>query len=228
MKTNKHVESTPIFVDYYLKKQFQKKIINWYKSNHRDYPWRHTTNAFHIIIAEITLKLTGAWKAEGVYNKLIENYGTPEKMSMAKKTRLHKLFKSLGLYHRAELLINISNVIIDKFNSTIPTTYEELISIKGIGKYIANSVLCFAYSQKVPLVDGSVSRIFKRCLNYASERPAYADTELWELAGRFLPSANYREYNYGLLDLGALVCKHAKPHHEKCPLIKICQAKEKS
>jgi len=204
------------------RKQFQKAIIEWNKTYHRNFPWRHTDDPFKVIIAEVTLKLTGAWKAEKAYAYLVEHYETPEKMAKAKEPEIKPVFKTLGLHNRSQTLIRMANEITKRYDGEVPRTYDELISIKGIGQYTAYAVLCFAYNQKVPIVDGSVSRVFKRCLNYRSDKKAYADKNLWKLAWEFLPYNNYKEYNLGLLDLGALICKHKKPCHEACPLRVIC------
>lgn len=201
---------------------FQSSIINWNKKHKRNFPWRQTNDPFKIIIAEITLKLTGAWKAEKVYTYLTERYESPEKMARADPSEIRPLFSTLGLYNRSQTLIYIAKEISDRFDGRVPNSYEDLTSIKGIGPYTAYSVLCFAYNQRVPIVDGSVSRIFQRCFNYKSEKKAYADKNLWELAWNSLPDENYKEYNLGLLDLGALVCRYKKPLHEVCPLKNIC------
>jgi A/G-specific adenine glycosylase len=203
-------------------KAFQSCIIDWYSRNNRNFPWRETNDPFHVLIAEILLKLTGAWKVVEVYPIIIERFGTPQTMANADVQELRRLFQPLGLYERASLLKGISDTIIERFNGAVPTTYDELITLNGIGTYTANAILCLAYRKRTLLVDGSTSRIFSRCFQYISDKPAYADKKLWELAERFLPDHNYREYNLGLLDLGAAVCKYPKPRCSECPLTDIC------
>lgn len=202
---------------------FQEKVISWFKQNGRDFPWRTTNDPFLITVAEILLKLTGAWKAEDAYIRLIKMHRTPESMAHANPVQLREIMQPLGLTHRAELLINLSQELITRFDGNCPDNYEELISIKGIGRYIANAVLCFAFNKKVPLVDGSVSRVFKRHFDYKSNKLAYADKELWHIASEFLPDKNFKEYNLGLLDIGAVICKHASPQCTECPIMDTCQ-----
>jgi A/G-specific adenine glycosylase len=203
-------------------KDFHRKLLFWFGNHKREFPWRETRDPFKIIISEITLKLTGAWKSIDSYNVIAENYGTPAKMAAAQPEDLKPLFKHLGIFQRCHTLVDISLEIINRFNGEVPRTYDELVSIKGIGQYTANAVLCFAYNERVPLVDGSVSRIFKRYLNYRSNKKAYADKKLWEIAEKLLPEKNYRNYNLAILDLGALICRHNKPIHTKCPIRHTC------
>lgn len=211
-----------ISIDNERIKIFQSRIIDWYLHNGRSFLWRETDNPFHILIAEILLKLTGAWKVIQVYPTLIKQFGTPQAMANADVQELRALLQPLGLHERASLLKVISGALIERFNERVPSTYAELITLNGIGTYTANAILCLAYHKRAPLVDGSTSRIFSRCFQYISDKPAYADKQLWELANKFLPNHNYREYNLGLLDLGAIICKYPRPHCPECPLTDIC------
>jgi A/G-specific adenine glycosylase len=133
-------------------------------------------------------------------------------------TNTKELIKPLGLHNRAELLIDISKEVMNRFDGKLPSNYDELISIKGIGQYIANSILCFAYDLRVPIVDESVKRVMSRCAGYQSKKMAYADMELWSFVSSFLPTKKYVEFNYGLLDIGATFCRPTKPRCEDCPL----------
>lgn len=93
----------------------------------------------------------------------------------------------------------------NRFSGKVPTTYTDLISIKGIGQYTANAILCLSHNQKLPLVDASVSRLFSRHFKLITDKPAYSDKYLWALATELLPNSNFRDYNLGLLDIGAFV-----------------------
>ncbi|MEA2033618.1 MAG: hypothetical protein U9N41_08565 [Euryarchaeota archaeon] len=203
--------------------KFQESVIQWYKKYGRhELPWRKTKDPFLILVAEVLLRQTGAWKAENVYEKIVKQFGTIRELSIGDVTELKKLITPLGLHHRAELLITISKEIVNRFDGRIPPSYNELVGIKGIGQYIANSILCFGYNLRVPIVDESVKRVMSRCAGYRSKKKAYADTDLWVLVSSYLPKRNYVEFNYGLLDIGATFCKPSKPCCEDCPLKKLC------
>lgn len=204
------------------KKRFQTAILKWSKKNYRSFPWRETEDPFKILIAEIILRMTGAWKVQDAYLLLEKRFGTPHKMSVANILHLNKIFKPLGLYKRGELLIDIGKEIEIRFKGKVPDTFDALISISGVGRYTANAILCIGYGQKVPMVDGSVERIIKRCFNFKSSKPAYSDNKLWDIASSLLPEKKCKEFNLGLLDLAALVCKPKNPIHEYCPVKGMC------
>jgi len=205
-----------------VRERFQSALISWHRGNERKFSWRATNDPFKIIVAEIALKKTGAWKAEKTYEYLMKQYGAPEKMAKADPSRIQPYFQRLGLFNRSQLLIDIATEIIDRFNGRVPKAYGELVSIKGIGQYIANAVLCFCHGERVPLVDGGIARVYRRHFDCKSSRPPYADKELWKIARATLPEDNVREFNYGLLDLGALICRPGKPCCQECPVEATC------
>jgi len=147
--------------------KFQKSVIPWYeKYGRHGLSWRKTKDPYLILVAEILLRQTGAWKAEEVYKNITARFRTIRELSTGDVTELKKLITPLGLHNRAELLINISKEIMTRFDGKIPSNYNELVSINGIGQYIANSILCFGYNLRVPIVDESVKRVISRCTDY--------------------------------------------------------------
>mgnify|MGYP006284504187 CR=1 FL=1 len=207
--------------------KFQSIILKWYIENGRNFVWRETRDPYKILVAEIVLKQTGAWKAEKAFHQIIELYKSVEELSLANNSKLNEIIKPLGLTERSKLLVEISKDIINRFEGKIPDNYEQLISIKGVGQYTANAILCLAYEERHPLVDGSVKRVLQRVFGYDSSKPAYADKDLWQMAFNLLPYRSYRDYNLGLIDFGALVCKHLKPNCVDCPLKDLCYHQQK-
>lgn len=210
-------------IDEDKKLEFQTRLIEWQYNNGRTFDWRCSTDPFHLLVAEVLLKRTGAWKAEEAYTKIIKKYSTPYLMSYsADEQYLKEIIKPLGLTNRAESLIHIAKEIIERFNGSVPENYDDLISIKDIGKYTANAILCFSFNKKVPIVDESVKRLYLRVFNYSSAKAAYADKKLWSFALYMLPDRNYKLFNYALLDFAALICKSANPLCDECILVKLC------
>lgn len=201
---------------------FQNKIIDWYSNNKREFPWRSNPSPYNVLVAEILLRQTGAWKAKDVFMEIIDKFPDIQSLSEAKVENLNKKIEPLGLHKRSKRLVDIANEIIERYGGRVPKSYDELVKIKGIGKYTANAILCFSYGYKLPVVDGSVKRIFSRCLDYNSEKRAYADKEIWSLAESILPDKKFKKYNYALLDFGAKVCTHINPLCDSCQLLEIC------
>ena len=201
---------------------FQASVNRWFSDSGRVYPWRNTSDPFHVLIAELMLKKTGAWKAEQAYNTVISKYGSPGSLAKADLQDLIALFRPLGLHTRALLLRSVSEDIDIRFAGKVPSNYSDLVSIRGVGQYTANAVLCLAFNSRLPLVDGSISRLFSRHFGLTADRPAHSDKPLWAFAAELLPTSSVRDYNLGLLDIASIHCRHRKPDCCSCPLAQSC------
>ena len=181
---------------------FQTFILDWYKSNKRDFPWRYIYDPYRVLVSEVLLQQTGAEQIIPYYYRIINEYRSIEELANGDLNFLKDIFRNIGLVYRADRLINISKDILKRYGR-IPDSQNQLLSIKGIGKYTCNSVLCFGYNKRYPIVDTNVIRVFKQLLDYESkaQRP-HTDKELWHFAEMMLPEEDYLDYNYALLDFG--------------------------
>ncbi len=212
------------------KKEFVKNLLAWHAENRRTFGWRKTNNPFHILIAEIMLQKTDVKKVSEIYDKFIEKYPTPQTIASAELAELRKELALLGIHKRAERLKKASEKIVYEYGGEVPSEKEELLKLPGVGEYIANAVLCFAFGKDVPIVDTNVIRLLERIFGIKSSkaRPR-TDRQIWEFAAHFVPKGKCREYNQALLDFGASVCTSKNPQSDICPEKTICCfAKEKS
>lgn len=206
-------------------RRFQKRILTWERGNFKEYPWRFTSDPFFILISEILLQKTDARKVVKVYPKFIDSFPTVYSLYHADIQDIKSFFMKIGLFYRAQRLKEISTQIIKVFNGKIPDEKEKLLSIGGIGNYISNAILCFAFKKRVPIVDSNVIRVYQRVFNVRSSKPRpRTDNMLWRFAEEILPSSDYVRFNYALLDFASEVCKARNPLCEICEVKKICSA----
>lgn len=110
------------------------------------------------------------------------------------------------------------------FEGKVPLQRSDLLKLPGVGLYISNAVRSFAFNAPVPILDTNTIRIFDRLFGLRSKLArARTDKTLETEIGNYLPKHNSREFNYALLDFGALVCTAQRPKCEACPLRSICQ-----
>jgi len=204
-------------------KIFQKNILDWSKDNLIDYPWRKDRNPYRVFISEILLIRTKASQVTPVYKDFINIYSNLEKFIEMDLKTVKTLIKSLGLLFRAEILQEITNQIKNEFNNKIPDSFKELKSLKGIGNYGANAILCFGFEKKRPLLDSNFIRLYKRVFNISPKtKTAKSDKFLWEFSEQLLPEKDFIIFNYGVLDFGGQICLPKKPKCGICPLKQIC------
>lgn len=205
------------------KKSFAANIIRWYKKNGRSYPWRRTKNPFRILVSEMMLQKTDTKKVLSVYPFVIKKYPTPAHFA---KTNLHSLRKEihlLGISDRARRLKTASRMILGDYNGKVPSERKQLLNLLGVGDYIANAVLCFAFGKDVPLLDSNVIRVIKRVFSVESSKErARTDKVLWEFAGSLVPKGKAIDYNRGILDFAAKVCTARNPICSVCPVNYVC------
>jgi A/G-specific adenine glycosylase len=199
-----------------------RNLLAWYKENGRVFPWRRTKEPYRILVAEIMLQKTGAQQAERVYQKFIDKYPSVRQLAKASVKELVNDIGSLGLAYRASRLKTISTLILKKYHGEIPRNAEGLRQLPGVGRYIANAVLCFAFGKDVPLVDANIVRVMTRLFSIKPIREEHKDERLWELVEDLIPTGLCKEFSWALLDLAALNCTPQKPVCPTCPLVDIC------
>lgn len=204
-------------------RNFQRAVIVWYRRQGRLLYWRnHNLNDWQWLVLEILLRKTRAEAVEKVFPSLIKKYFEPSALLRVSDNELENDLRVLGLYRqRREILKQVAERITNEYNNSLPSNEKSLISLPGIGPYIANAVLCFCHGKRRAVVDINVARILTRFLGMKS--PVDANRKwIWKLAEKMLPMENWKEYNYGLLDLGAIYCTSRNPHCLICCLKNSC------
>jgi len=155
-----------------------------------------------------------------VTKDLFRKYRTPEGYANSDLKELERDIKSTGFYRaKAKNIRNASKMIVEKFNSQIPRTMDELVTLPGVGRKTANIVLSNAYGIVEGIaVDTHVARVSKRLGLTKSEDPDKIEQDLTKVIPRNL----WFPFTYQLIDHGRGVCTARKPLCAKCPLNKIC------
>lgn len=157
---------------------------------------------------------------EKISEELFKVADTPEKMLKIPENELKKIIFSSGHYNRkAEAIRHVSKELIDKFNSRVPSTFEELISIKHIGPKTANIVLCFSFGKKVIPVDTHVHRIPNRLGWVKTKSPEETEKELEKI----LPDKYWTEINGMFVLFGKTICLPVSPLCSRCPINAYCK-----
>ena len=203
--------------------KFQTSILNWYDHNGRCLLWRNTNAPFKILVAEFLLQKTDVGKVKPVYKKFIYRWPSPQSLLKARISSISKVIQPLGLKYKASRLKSVAKVIVEKFGGKIPEVDDKLLELTGVGQYIASAVECFAFNKPKAVLDTNVIRIFNRVFGIKSEKSRPRDDpRLWSFAQTLVPANNAKEYNWGLIDYGALVCKSKEPLCGECILYNIC------
>lgn len=223
MRNDKYINKVSAHIDLAKTKKFRSVILRWWRHNKRDLPWRHTNDPYPILISEFFLQRTQARQVVPIYKEFLKKYPTIQALAKEKTKKIQKSIRPLGLAKKAKFISAFANIIINEYDGKIPSNFEKLISLHGIGVYTANSILCFAFGERRPLVDRNIARLINRFfgLSFNIDR-AHTDKNLWEIMSMILPRKGAREFNQALLDLEENICRPRSPQCGECLLSDIC------
>ncbi len=152
---------------------------------------------------------------ETLYKKVT----TPEQMLLLGKDELISYIKSIGLYNaKANHIIELSKKLIEDFNSTIPSTREELMTLPGVGRKTANVVLNVIYNQPTMPVDTHLLRICPKIGLASGSTPEQVEKSLTER----IPLVYMNHAHHWLILHGRYTCTARKPHCTQCIINDIC------
>jgi A/G-specific adenine glycosylase len=188
----------------------------WHRIGARKYPWRETSDPWHVLVAEVLLIQTNAAKVVKVYEEFVKKYSTPAHFAEAEVSEVEELLRPLGLHkQRAKLLKQAAEVLCREYGCRVPETYEELRRLPGVGDYVASAVLLFAYGKTRPLVDVNVARVLCRLALGEDPPRRYSEDEV---VARLAASIEWsREVALALIDFAATICTAKSPSCGICP-----------
>lgn len=207
-----------------IKAGINQQLLEWYGINQRSYPWRrHRITPYGILITEILLRKTTRNQVIEIFPKFFRRFPTVTILSAATRNEIEKVITPLGMAKlRSKLLKKIALIVIKKHSGKIPLSKSHLLSLPGVGEYIANAVLLMSKKEKVPLVDTNSKRIVERLLVGNSDSRKRVSGHTYALVASLLPQEKYVEFNLALLDLASLICLPRTPRCEVCPLKQFC------
>ena len=208
---------------------FQSSLIDWFKEVGKDYPWRQTTDPWHILVSEVMLQQTqvATVLGKGFYTRFLERYPTPASISNAPEQEILSAWEGLGYYRRVRNLQKAAKAICENHEGIFPTQHAEILDLPGIGQYTAGAVASFAYNQSQPLVDANVARIFSRLFDFQERVDSTRGTkQLWQWAGELVSPSQPRLYNSALMELGQQICTNKSPQCGICPVKTCCQTSD--
>jgi len=205
---------------------FTQLLLKWNStSNHRPMPWKGEKDPYKIWLSEIILQQTRVEQGWSYYEKFISTYPTVHDLANAQDQQVLKLWEGLGYYNRCKNLIFSARHISKKLKGVFPSSYESLISLKGVGPYTASAIASFAYNLPYAVVDGNVFRVLARFYGIHTPTDTQQGIDLFnKIADENLSKKQAGIYNQALMDFGATVCKPSTPNCSDCVMKKKCVA----
>ncbi|MGP8010992.1 MAG: A/G-specific adenine glycosylase [Halobacteriota archaeon] len=198
-------------------------MVKWGAENFRDFPWRSDRSPYKVLVAEVVLRRTTATAAARVYGSIIQRYPGVGALSQAEVRDLEAILRSVGYYkQRARILRGAAASVVELYKGDVPDAQEELLRIPHVGPYTAGAILCLGFGIPSAMVDSNVQRIISRL--FCNSLPDNTYSTVLGVAEALVPKSSCDKFNLAMLDLGALVCRYDRPHHDVCPLSRVCDS----
>lgn len=206
---------------------FQRDLVDWYKMNQRDLPWRADQDPYKVWVSEIMLQQTRVDTVIPYFNRFLGLFPTLEALAEADEEKVLKAWEGLGYYSRVRNLQTAVKEVAEQYGGRVPDTPEDISKLKGVGPYTAGAILSIAYGVPEPAVDGNVMRVLSRILLIEEDIGKAKSRTLFEKAVRELISKeDPSSFNQALMELGALICTPKSPACLICPVHEHCRAFE--
>ena len=224
MKINK-----PVSVRLSVLDEIAEPLLKWYDNGRRILPWREDPSPYHVWVSEIMLQQTRVEAVKPYYDRFMQALPDIEHLAAAEEEQLLKLWEGLGYYNRVRNLNKAAQMVMEEYGGDMPSEYEELMRLPGIGSYTAGAISSIAYGKRVPAVDGNVLRVLTRlCCDERDIMQQSVRRQIEEELKPVIPAERAGDFNQALMELGATVCvPNGIPHCKGCPWQKLCQAHEK-
>lgn len=211
--------------EVYDQQQDVSRLLSWFDANRRDLPWRQSKNPYAIWVSEIMLQQTRVDQATPYYLRFMQQFPTVHDLANAEQQQLMKAWEGLGYYSRARNLQAAAKEIVDSYNGLLPTNYDALISLKGIGPYTAAAIASIAFGEAKAAIDGNVIRVVSRYFGIQEDVTKTAiKKHIGDLAQSMIDKNRPGDFNEAMMELGATICKVGTPLCDACPLQRNCVA----
>lgn len=197
-------------------------LLNWFKKNGKDFPWRQNKTPYRVWISEIMLQQTTAPAVVSYFNRWMERYPDITQLAKADETEILRLWEGLGYYSRARNILKTARVLCSQSeHNSLPANKKELLKLPGIGDYTSSAILSIAFGQPEPALDANLKRLGMRLNGRIMDSRAL---DIW--FRKQISDDRPGDFNEACMQLGQQVCRQRQPLCEKCPLSQNCKSRK--
>jgi len=205
----------------------REKVLEIIKRLKKQYPELRTalnfSNPFELLVATILSAQATDTHVNNVTANLFKKYKSIKDYAGVSEGTFQKDVKSINFYKtKAKNIHETAKMIIKEFNSKVPKTMEELITLPGVARKTANIILSSAYGINEGIaVDTHVKRLTFRLGLTKNENPVKIEKDLMEIT----PKEEWGNLSHLLIFHGRKICQAKKPKHNECILYDICPSR---
>ena len=202
----------------------RESLVEWYETEHRQFPWRETTDAYEIHVSEVMSQQTQLGRVVDAWHDFLDRWPTVDALADADRADVVAFWSnhSLGYNNRATYLHEAAGQVVEEYDGEYPQAPDELAELMGVGPYTANAVASFAFNAGDAVVDTNVERVLYRAFSVADDDGAFETA-----AAELMPPGESRVWNNAIMELGGVACgKKPRCDEAGCPWRPWCDAYE--
>ncbi|TNM36261.1 A/G-specific adenine glycosylase [Nocardioides albidus] len=200
-------------------------VLRWYDENARDLPWRRPeASPWSVLVSEFMLQQTPVVRVLPVHEAWLTRWPTPADLAAEASGEAVRAWGRLGYPRRALRLHAAAVAITEQHGGEVPSSYDELLALPGVGDYTAAAIAAFAYGQRQVVLDTNVRRVLARAVTGTEFPPRSVTRAERALGAELLPSdpPTAATWSVAVMELGALVCTADRPRCADCPVAGLC------
>ncbi len=198
-----------------------QKLLAWYKKEGRDLPWRHTREAYSILVSEIMLQQTQVSRVIEYYHRWLKQFPNWEALATAKTDEVIRAWSGLGYNRRGLMLRSIAQHVVQHGE---PKSETEWLLLKGIGPYTAAALAAFSLQQRTLPIDTNIRRVLGRVFLSLPFPQLTDDEHIRNATQDLLPTrGHFFDIPQAIFDLATSICTKS-PQCAICPLRKDCKS----
>ena len=180
---------------------------------------------FELLVAVILSAQCTDERVNVITARLFPRLNTPEKMGALTQEQMEEEIRDCGRYHaKAKNILGACHMLLERFNSTIPSDIKTLMELPGVGQKTANVVASIIYNVPAIAVDTHVFRVSHRLGMAKGADPLATEKELQKA----IPMEKWSDAHHWFIWHGRKICKARKPLCSQCVLLEECPFKEKN
>ena len=174
---------------------------------------------FQLLVATVLSAQTTDISVNKVSGELFGRFGSPSQLAKADPEEVAGIIKTIGLNKtKSKNIVALSKILVEKYQGSVPSAYEDLITLPGVGRKTANVVRSVAFNQDCIAVDTHVFRVSNRIGLAQGKTPLAVEEGLMKV----VPKARWSRTHHSLIFHGRSICYARNPRCEICPLQNYC------
>jgi len=200
----------------------RSSLLAWYATDHRDFPWRRTSDPYAVLVSEVMLQQTQASRVAERFPTFMDRYPTAASLAEASEASVLAAWSGLGYNRRALALQRAATEIV---RHGWPGDVAGLERLPGIGPYTARAIASLAFGEPVGVVDTNVRRWLVRRFDLPSDGPSRTQQSLADALAGGGSATDAAPWTHATMEFGAAICTPRNPRCNDCPISAGCPSR---